>query len=176
MNSLDLIARMKPTDEFIAAAAGQDLTAPDAKGVTLLQYSLANTKPDARYATTTYLLDQGVGIGKPGSEGNTVLHVLFGAVKHVIDEDVSLLQRLLALGADVNALNNANETPFFEVLRMRFTDEDMEPIYSIWFDQPVTLDFTTVSKRGVSPIEYAEKVSYRADIAERMKAYVAEHS
>jgi hypothetical protein len=55
---------------------------------------------------------------------------------------------------------------------MKYTDEDLAPIYDLWFEQPV-LDFTTRSRHGVSPIDVAAKLPYRASILDRMESYVA---
>lgn len=61
------------------------------------------------------------------------------------------------------------------VLNLKYTDEDLAPIYDLWFEQPV-LDFETKNKAGFSPIELAEKVPDRASIAARMKAHVRERA
>lgn len=57
-----------------------------------------------------------------------------------------------------------------------YTDGDLAPLYDLWFEQPVTLDFETPSTRGATPVAYARAVPYRATILERMERYVAEHS
>lgn len=176
MKALDLIARMKPTAEFIAAAEGADLSAPQADGKSLLMAALGNKDLESRYATTQWLLDHGAQLGAPNSEGYTELHVLFGQVKHDIAKDVEIAKQLIALGADVNAVSPRGGLVFCEVLRMKSTDEELEPIYDLWFDQPVTLDFETPSQRGATPLNFAQAMPYRATILERMQKYVAEHS
>ncbi|MHA7126859.1 hypothetical protein ACRTEC_10850 [Janibacter indicus] len=176
MKALDLIARMKPTAEFIAAAEGAGLSAPRADGTSLLMAALGNTDLESRYATTQWLLDHGTQLGAPNSEGYTELHVLFGQVKHDIAKDLAIAEQLIALGADVNSVSPRGGLVFCEVLRMKFTDEDLEPIYDLWFRQPVTLDFETPSKLGATPLNFAQAIPYRATILERMQKYVAEHS
>ncbi len=176
MNSLDLIASMKPTPEFIEAAAGVDVTVPLADGTTLLMSALSNTALESRYASTRWLLDQGCPLGAANSEGYTELHVLFGQVKHDIPSDLAIAKRLIEIGADVNAVSPRGGLVFCEVLQMKYTDEDLAPIYDLWFEQPVTLDFETPSTRGATPLAYARAVPYRATILERMERYVAEHS
>jgi len=52
MKSLDLIASMKPTAEFIEAAAGVDVTVPIRDGKSLLLSSLSNSDLESRYAST----------------------------------------------------------------------------------------------------------------------------
>ena len=176
MKSLDLIASMKPTAEFIEAAAGVDVTVPLADGKSLLMSTLSNTALESRYASTQWLLDQGCGLGAPDSEGSTELHILFGQVKHEIGADVSIAEQLIAIGADVNAFAARGGLVFCDVLWMKYVDEDLEPIYDLWFSQPGVLDFETASKEGRSPLAIARSLPYRASILERMERYVAEHS
>lgn len=77
--------------------------------------------------------------------------MLFAHVKHDVSEDVKIATRLIELGADVNAVSPRNGLVFCDVLWMKFTDEDLEPIYRLWFDQPVRLDFETPAKRIPRP-------------------------
>lgn len=176
MDDLEFAAMLKPTAEFIAAAEGADVTAPLPGGRSLLMATLGNVDLDSRYASTQWLLDHGCGLGGPDSEGHTELHVLFGQVKHDIAEDVKIAKQLIALGADVNAVSPRSGLVFSLIVQMKYTDEDLEPIYQLWFDQPVTLDFQTPSSRGAEPIGFARAVPYRKSILERMERYVAEHS
>lgn len=175
MKSLKLIASMKSTPEFIEAATGTDVTAPLEDGKSLLMSTLSNTNLESRYASTQWLLDQGCSLGVPNSEGYTELHVLFGQAKHDIAADLAIARQLIAIGADVNAVSPRGGLVFCEVLQMKYFDEDLEPLYSLWFEQPVTLDFETPSQRGATPIVYARAVPYRASILERMERYVSEH-
>lgn len=173
MRDLDLIAKMKSTTEFIERAADTDVAAlrrPDGTG--LLMAALGNTDTASRYATTHWLLDRGCRPGPPNSEGDTELHVLFAHVKHDVSEDVKIATRLIELGADVNAVSPRNGLVFCDVLWMKFTDEDLEPIYRLWFDQPVRLDFETPAKRGRDPLGLARALPYRASILERMENYL----
>jgi hypothetical protein len=175
MSSLDLIAKMKSTADFIAAASGADVTRPLADGQTLLRFALANKDLLSRYATARWLLDRGCPLGAPDSEGNSELHVLFGQVKHDIAEDRSIAQSLIAIGADVNAFSAREGLVFCDVLRIKSFDEDLEPIYELWFEQRVLLDFVTPTAQGVSPLSLARAVPYRKGILERMERYVDAH-
>ena len=176
MKSLDLIASMKPTAEFIEAAAGVDVAVPLADGKSLLMSTLSNKSLESRYASTQWLLDRGCPLGAPDSEGYTELHILFGQVKHDVSSDVDIAEQLISLGADVNAVSPRGGLVFCEVLRMKYVDEDLEAIYDLWFGQPVLLDFQTPSKHGTTPLTIAGNLPYRASILERMERYVAEHS
>lgn len=98
--------------------------------------------------------------------------MLFAHVKHDVSEDVKIATRLIELGADVNVVSPRNGLVFCDVLWMKFTDEDLEPIYRLWFDQPVRLDFETPAKRGRDPLGMARALPYRASILERMENYL----
>lgn len=178
MTDLTRIADRESTAEFIAAVReqGVDVTVPDENGRSLLMDTLKNPDLDARYASTQWLLDQGARPGAPGSEDVTELHVLFGAKKHRIDEDVRVARRLIDLGADINAVSPKFGLVFCEVLWMKLTDEELAPIYDLWFEQPGPLDFTTPAKSGREPLGMARALPYRSSILERMERYVAEHS
>lgn len=110
MNSLDLIAHLRPTAEFVRAAANTDVTAPQADGKSLLTSSLSNSDLESRYASTQWLLDQGCSLGAPNAEGYTKLHMLLGQVKHDIAADVAIAKQLIAIGADVNAVSPPGRT------------------------------------------------------------------
>lgn len=176
MKSLDLIASLKPTAEFIEAASGADVRARFAGGRSLLSFALANTDPVSRYASAQWLLDRGCPLGASDSEGSTELHILFGAVEHDIAFDLRIAEQLIAIGANVNAVSPRGGLVFCEVLRMKYFDEDLEPLYDLWFSQPVRLDFETPSKHGTTPLTLAKAVPYRASILERMESYLAEHA
>ncbi len=176
MSRLRVIAEIKPTAELVAAVEeqGMDPHAAEEDGTSLLMGSLSNTDLDSRYASTGWLLDRGVQLGAPNSEGYTELHVLFGQTRHRIDEDVRIARRLIGIGADINAVSPRGGLVFCEVLWMKHTDEDLEPIYDLWFEQPGPLDFTTPAKNGSQPLLMARSLPYRASILDRMERYVAE--
>ncbi|MEQ6898220.1 hypothetical protein [Microbacterium sp. KR10-403] len=172
---IDLTATMKSADDFFALFEEGDQRELF-NGMSLLRRAIMNTKPDARYAIADFLLDRDAVIGPVGDDGTTLLHVLFGHVKHDVEHDAALAARLIGRGVDVNTPDGGGVLAFQWVLNMKYTDEELAPIYDLWFAQPV-LDFTSRSSRyGVSPLEVAEKLPYREKITARMKEYIREHS
>lgn len=171
--NISQIASLRPAEEFFANYAPSELGRLD-DGVSLLFQALRNTNPASRYEVANFLLDQGCPLGGRGNGGATVLHVLFGQVKHDIASDTALGRRLIERGADINALDDRRRLPFLEVLAMKFSDDDLKPIYDLWFEQAVP-DFTTASVDGLSPLGAAKKIPYRATILARMEEYVASH-
>ena len=171
---LDLTAQLRPAAEFFALYRdGDEQKIWD--GRSLVVRALQNTDLDTRYQVVSFLLDREARLEAVTRGGNTLLHILFGQVRHDIAQDVELARRFLDRGVDINALGERHEVAFQWVLNLNYTDEDLAPIYDLWFEQPV-LDFETKNKAGFSPIELAEKVPYRASIASRMKAYLRERA
>lgn len=178
MKDLSTIADRKPTAEFLAAVQGKgvDVTVLHENGMSWMMDMLSNHELDARYSSTASLLDQGARPGTPDSEGHTELHVLFGQVEHRIDDDTRIARRLIDLGSDVNAVSPQGGPVFCEVPWMKHTDEELQPIYDLWFEQPEPLDFTTPATNGREPLGTARALPYRKSILERMEQYVAKHS
>jgi len=54
---------------------------------------------------------------------------------------------------------------------MKYTDEELQPLYDIWLENP-NADFTTKSNYGFSNLELAAKVPYRSHILQQMKQYI----
>jgi ankyrin repeat protein len=172
--NIHLTARMKTAAEFHSLYKASDIITLD-NGKTLLYNALTNTSLPDRYELANFLLDEGCALGEANSEGSTVLHVLFGHVRHDIKEDTKLARRLIAAGADINALNKAKQSPFLWVINMKYIDEDLQPLYDIWFEHPEA-DFTTKSRYGFSLIELAAKVPYRAQLLQQMEHYLEQRS
>lgn len=176
MKSLDLIAMMGTTDEFVEAAVGVDVSVPGEGGKPLLRAALSHGDPEHRYGTAVWLLDHGAVLGGPDpAEGHSELHVLFSRQRYDISRDLDIAERLIALGADINEVSPRWGLPFFEVVFKKLGDEELRPYYDFWFQQPVHLDFETPSSRGASPMSYAKAVPFRAEILQRMERYVDEH-
>ena len=55
---------------------------------------------------------------------------------------------------------------------MKYTDEELAPLYDLWFSQPY-VELNIRDRWGLTPIEFAKKVPYRKMIVERMMAYVS---
>ena len=168
--NIHLTAGMKKADDFFSLYKPSDLHTLDS-GKTLVYHALKNTSLPDRYEITNFLLDQGGEPGEANAYGETVLHVLFGHVNHDIQEDVKLAKRFIEAGADINALDKAKRLPFLGVLNMKYTDEELQPLYDIWLESP-NADFTTKSNYGFSNLELAAKVPYRSHILQQMKQYI----
>ena len=60
--------------------------------------------------------------------------------------------------------------PLQYLINLKYTDEELEPLYQIWFAQNSIL-VNHKNAWGKTPLEIAEQMSYRASLLERMKKY-----
>lgn len=67
-------------------------------------------------------------------------------------------------------LDKKDRLPLQYVVNMKYTDEELEPLYQIWFSQNNVL-VNHKNAWGKTPLEIAEKMPYRASLLERMKKY-----
>lgn len=167
-------ASREPARTFFSLFRPGDAQKVDARGRGLLLQALANKDLPSRYSLGHFLLDEGAPL-TAGDGGATALHVLFGQVSHDVGEDARIARRLIDAGADINALDENGRVPFLEVLNIKYSDEDLNPIYDLWFERE-DADFTLVSVHGVSPISFAKKLPFRGSVVDRMESYVHSHS
>ena len=50
---------------------------------------------------------------------------------------------------------------------VKYTDEELMPLYDLWFSQPA-VDINTKNAWGVSPLELAQKLPFRKKLVEMM--------
>lgn len=170
MKKINLIAMMKKKDDFFGAFIEGDQF-KDYSGTSLVFWSLGNTSLDSRYCISNFLLDKGVNVKCVGEANESVLHVLLGQVKHDIEKTVMLCERFINKGVDINLLDSNQRVAFQWILNMKYTDEQLKPLYDLWFSQPY-VELTIPNAWGYSPIDLARKLPFRKDILGRMEAYV----
>ncbi|ERI10253.1 hypothetical protein HMPREF0083_01653 [Aneurinibacillus aneurinilyticus ATCC 12856] len=170
--NIDMIAKLKRSEEFFAAfQEGDQLKYFD--GISLIFYAVSNKDLESRYKISNFLLDKGVDVTSLNQDHESILHVLLSQVKNDIIQVTNLCGRLISMGADINILDNNNRVALKYILNMKYADEELKPIYDLWFSQE-NVSLTTKDKWGMTPIEFAKKLPYRKDIVERMELYVRE--
>ncbi|BDF68808.1 hypothetical protein CE91St43_27800 [Oscillospiraceae bacterium] len=169
---IDMIAMLKTKEEFFMAykPCFRDMLFDEES---LLIYGLRNTHHDA-YEITNFLLDEGLSPKVKTKDGQTTLHLLFGRCDHDLEATIALTKRLLEGGADVNALDRNNESALVWLIHMGYTDEELTPLYDLWFQYPQKC-LSTKSAWNITPIELAEKVPYRAKLLNRLKGCERTH-
>ena len=70
-----------------------------------------------------------------------------------------MCRRLIDKGVDINQLDKRGRVPLQYLINMKYTDEELEPLYQIWFAQKNIL-VNHKNVWGKSPLELAAPVSY----------------
>ena len=153
---ISLVAKMKKYDEFISC-----YNEGDEKKL---------YKGESRYLITDFLLNKGAETNVINECGENLLHILLSRTNHNIKQTAELCQRLIKNGVDINQLDKKDRLPLQYVVNMKYTDEELEPLYQIWFSQNNVL-VNHKNAWGKTPLEIAEKMPYRASLLERMKKY-----
>ena len=170
---IDLIAMMKSSDEFMSTYSdGDESRLFD--GRSLLMCALANPSPPDRFVMASHLLDRGADATVISPDGNGTLHVLLGQVRQDIDQTAVLSSRLLAGGADINLPDPNRVRPIQEILAMKKSDDELAPLYDLWFARP-GLELREKNAWGLSPLDLARKVPFRASAVTRMEEYLDDH-
>ena len=169
---IDLIAQMGTWEQFHDQfQEGDERTLHN--GLPLIFAAAANTNPKERYRICNFLLDRNSDVSALNKQNQSILHILLGQVEHDIPELASLCKRMIDHGADINALDSRKTVAIKYILHMKYTDEELSPLYDVWFSQPY-LDVNTRDKWGLTPIEFAKKIPYRNDAVKRMMMYAHE--
>lgn len=88
----------------------------------------------------------------------------------MIDSTGNAIEKLIDKGVNINQLDEKERVPLQYLINLKHTDEELEPLYQIWFAQNSIL-VNHKNAWGKTPLEIAEQMSYRASLLERMKKY-----
>ena len=102
--------------------------------------------------------------------GENLLHILLPRTKHNIKQTAELCKKLIDKGVNINQLDEKERVPLQYLINLKYTDEELEPLYQIWFAQNSIL-VNHKNAWGKTPLEIAEQMPYRASLLERMKKY-----
>lgn len=163
---IEMTAMLKTKQEFLQAYSPGDCHKMFSSG-NLLTYALQNSRPDS-YDISHFLLDEGIDPTVATRDGQTALHLLFARVRHDLNADIVLAERLIRGGTDINALDKNNESALVWLINMKFTDEQLSPLYDLWFSRPQKI-LTVKSRWGKSPLDLAGTIPYRSDLLRRIQ-------
>ena len=166
---ISLVAKMKKYDEFISCYNEGD-EKKVYKGKSLLFYSLSNNDTESSYLITDFLLNKGAEVNVINECGENLLHILLSRTKHNIKQTAELCKKLIDKGVNINQLDEKERVPLQYLINLKYTDEELEPLYQIWFAQNSIL-VNHKNAWGKTPLEIAEQMPYRASLLERMKKY-----
>ena len=167
-------------EEFMEHYQPGDATRRFSGGRTLLATAMSNKDPVNRAAIANFLLDEGADpTWRDPDGGGNLLHTLFGRYRNNAQEvDLALLRRLLAGGADVNAVNKRWGTPLQTLLEQadHWGEENAEHgYYPIMFDRP-DLDLFVIGNFERSTYRTSWDFRDEAPVQWRLvQEYVADH-
>lgn len=87
-----------------------------ATGDTPLLRAMLNPDVDARLGIAEHLLDDGAIASAATRSGLNALHLLFSNREHALDREAKLVARLIAGGADVNAISTRQGPPLLVMI------------------------------------------------------------
>lgn len=164
-----LVAKLKKYDDFISCYNEGD-EKKMYKGKSLLFYSLSNNDAESRYLITIFLINKGADVNVVNECGENLLHILLSRVNHNINQTVELCKKLIDGGVDINQIDEKGRVPLQYLINLKFTDEELEPLYKIWFAQKNIL-VNYKNAWGKTPLEIAAQMPYRKKLVERLKLY-----
>ena len=166
---VSFVAKLKTYDDFIACYnEGDEKKLYD--GESLLFYSISNNNVESGYLITDFLLNAGTEVNGINEYGENLLHILLSRVNHNIEQTTEMCRRLIDKGVDINQLDKRGRVPLQYLINMKYTDEELEPLYQIWFAQKNIL-VNHKNVWGKSPLELAALLPYRASLLGRLKKY-----
>ncbi|MBS3177830.1 MULTISPECIES: hypothetical protein [unclassified Pseudoclavibacter] len=102
--------------EFLADYTPDEVTFSLSTGETPLLRAMLNPDIEARLGIAERLLDDGADASVTLSSGLNALHLLFSNREHDLDREAALAARLIAGGADVNAISKRQGPPLLTMI------------------------------------------------------------
>lgn len=168
---ISLTAKLKSLDAFLDEYVEGDEKA-SFEGKSLLFFSMSNNDPDNRYKITSFLIERGADVCVLNEHDENLLHILLSRVKHNLPQTIELCRKLISAGVDINQLDNKRRVPLQYLIGMKYHDDDLEPLYDIWFGQ--TVEMHIPNAWGKTPVQLAEMLPYRVKLLQRMKEHAAQ--
>ena len=157
--NIDLIVKLKRFDHFIVAyQVGDEKKLYNGKS--LLFYSLSNNNPEERYKISKFLIEHGCDVKCINECGENLLHILLSRVKHILYQTEEICELLIERGADINKIDDKGRVPLQYIINMKFSDEELEGLYKIWFSHGKVL-VNHKNDWGKTPIDIIEQIPYR---------------
>ena len=166
--NIDLIAKLKKYDDFISAYKTGD-EEKFYNGKSLLFYSLSNNDPEERYRISMFLLKKEADVKGTNQCGENLFHVLLSRANHILSQTEELCEILTKKGVDINKIDNKGRVPLQYIITMKYTDDELERLYQIWFSHGKVL-VNHKNDWGKSPVEIIEQMPYRKKLLEIIKA------
>lgn len=168
------VAKYGGIHEFRQRMAVEDVDSVSDTGLPVLLSALGNKDRDVRMAMLEELLAAGVdasAVSRP--EGMGAFHILFGTPRVDVADRVELLPRLIAAGSDINLRDDRGWRPIALLAKSRFHDGQLAPLYDAIFALDGLVLTEPANEWDESVLAHARKLRQRADLAERVEAYLS---
>lgn len=166
---ISLIARLKSKEDFFDNyKKGDHERLFDGKS--LLFYAISNNNLEARYEIVDFLLNEGAKVDVVNEHQETLLHILLSSVKHDLTKTIALCKRLIENGCNINQLDDKNRLALLYLVNMKYSDEELEPLYNIWLSQPNVI-VNIKNKWDKTPLDVAKTMPYRSKLVGRLQEY-----
>ena len=96
------------------------------------------------------------------------MHILLSRTNHDLRKTIEISKKLIEKDVNINVFDNKNRLALQYLINMKYTDEDLKPLYDLWFSQPY-IEMLAKNNTGVSPIDLAKKIPYRNVLLEMMQ-------
>lgn len=137
----------------------------------LLVSAMANHNAEDRFKIVNFLIDKGYDVNCIGSEGHSLLHILFSRPNQVLEQTVLLSKRLIELNIDLNLQDQRKRTILHFMIEMGFTDEELNPLYDVVFSKD-NINLKLMDNWKHTALDFAEIYgSRRKKLLERMIKY-----
>ena len=134
----------------------------------LIFCAMSNQTPENRYDIVKFLMSEGAELKGTNAEKETLFHILFSRPKHNLEQTVELTEILIKAGVDINQLDKNNRVAIQYLINLpKLSDEELAPLYDSIFEQ-CDLELSIKNDWGYTPVELAQKISYRAELLKRM--------
>lgn len=163
-----LAAKMLTLSQFKEVYDRENLNTVPAVGTSVIFCAMANQVPENRYEIVKFLIDEGVDLKQTNAEKESLLHVLFSRPKHNMEQTVELTKLLLLGGVDINIQDTSNRVAIqYLITQPQISDSEFAPLYDVIFEH-CNLDVSIKNAWGYTPLELAQKVTYRGDFLQRV--------
>ena len=137
----------------------------------ILFNAVSNNNAEERYKIVKLLLDKGYEATWKNEENETVLHILLSRTQQNLEQTYQLCKAFIQKGVDINAVDCKKRLALQYLVNMKFSDEELEPLYNLWLSQN-NVCLEKKNSWGYSPIDTARKMPYRKQFIEKIEGYI----
>lgn len=124
------IAKLKGEKEFLSVWKNEKYG--EKMREEILFNAVSNNNAEERYKIVKLLLDKGYKVTWKNEENETVLHILLSRTQQNLEQTYQLCKVFIQEGVDINAVDCKERLALQYLVNMKFSDEELEPLYDLW--------------------------------------------